>query len=78
MEIDELPTQMVTKTEGSFTWKVAATEPSNLEKLLNSKPDGTIVFVDCQNASGTYPEASSYRSSSKYQTLIFSLHLSIG
>ncbi|ETS87885.1 hypothetical protein PFICI_01713 [Pestalotiopsis fici W106-1] len=51
MEIDDLTVEKVRKTNGFFTWEVDVTQAADLENFLNSKPDGTIVFVDCQNAS---------------------------
>ncbi|KAI0150998.1 hypothetical protein BJ166DRAFT_501151 [Pestalotiopsis sp. NC0098] len=54
MEIDDLPTQTVTKTDGWSTWKVAATEPSNLEKLLNT---ADMVVFYCSFAQARSPAA---------------------
>jgi hypothetical protein len=62
VNIDELETHDVKRVANLrnpvtqklvLEWKVDGVHPANLLELLENKPDGKIVFVDCQDAKGT-------------------------
>jgi hypothetical protein len=53
VNIDELATHPVTRQELLVVWNVDGVSPADLLAFLNAKPDGKIVFVDCQDAQGT-------------------------
>jgi len=61
METDELPTRMMDELPTRMVIKIPlgtllVTEPAELKQFLDSNPDGTIAFVDCQNDAGKLPE----------------------